>query len=199
MREEVAATVDAALVQLDRAAAEASVHDDPLQLPFTALAAFLRAQRQLYADADVSLARHIETARQPVRDDEFRRAVISGISAHATKAVDAMNWRSTISLTLGGLVLAGVGFAGGALWQHGIASAELEAAQSVIVKAHDGFPGGLKARDVALWQDLIRMNPGVEEAMRSCKSMPQSRGGSACALPVWTLPPPPPSETPATR
>ena len=29
MSEEVAATVDAALAQLDRAAAEASVHDDP--------------------------------------------------------------------------------------------------------------------------------------------------------------------------
>ena len=198
MSDEVAATVDAALAQLDRAAAEAAVHDDPLQLPFTALAAFLRAQRQLYADADVSLARHIETARQPVRDDELRRAVIKGIGGYASQTVDAINWRSTLWLTLGGLVLAGVGFVAGAWWQHDIASTELAAAQSVIVKAHDGFPGGMRAEDVALWQDLIRMNPNAEAVLRSCRPVPQPKG-SACALTVWTMLPPPPSETPATR
>lgn len=199
MSEEVAGTVDAALAQLDRAAAEASVHEDPLQLPFTALAAFLRAQRQLYADAGVSLGRHLEAARQPVRDDEFSRAVTKGISAHATKAVDAINWRSTLWSTVTGLVLAGVGFAAGAWWQHDIASAQLAAAQSVIVAAHDGFPPGMRARDVALWQDLIRMNPNAEAVLRSCQPLPQAKGGSACALPVWTMLPSPPSETPATR
>jgi hypothetical protein len=198
MNDEVAATVDAALAQLDRAASEASVHDDPLQLPFTALAAFLRAQRQLYADAGVSLARHIETARQPVRDDELRRAVIKGIGAYASQTVDAINWRSTLWLTLGGLVLAGMGFAAGAWWQHDIASAEISAAQNVIVKAHDGFPAGMRAEDVALWQDLIRMNPNAEAVLRSCRPVPQPKG-SACALTVWTMLPPPPSETPATR
>jgi hypothetical protein len=199
MSEKVAATVDAALAQLDRAAAEASVHDDPLQLPFTALAAFLRAQRQLYADAGVSLARHIETARQPVRDDELRHAVITGIGAYANEAVDAINWRSMLWLMVAGLVLIGLGFVGGAWWQHDMASAEITAARNTVVQAHDGFPAGLRAQDVAAWQNLIRMNPRVEEAMRSCQSLPQSKGGSACALPVWTLPPPPPSETPATR
>ena len=133
-----------------------------------------------------------------MRDDELRRAVISGIRTHANEAVDAINWRSTFWYTLTSLFVAGVGFVAGALWQHDVASARLAAAQNVIVKAHDGFPGGMRAQDVALWQDLIRMNSGVEEAMRSCKSLPQSRGGSACALPIWTLPPPPPSETPAT-
>jgi hypothetical protein len=198
MSEEFAATVDAALAQLDRAAAEASVHDDPLQRPFIALAAFLRAQRQLYADAGVSLARHIETARQPVRDDELRHAVITGIGAYATQAVNAMNWRSTLWLTIGGLVLAGVGFAAGARWQRDIVSAELTAAQNTIVEAHDGFPAG-RAQDVALWQELIRMNPHAEAALRSCLPVPQPKGGSACALTVWTMLPAPAAETPATH
>jgi hypothetical protein len=65
------ASIDAALVHLDRAATEAALHDDPLQMPFTALASFLRAQRQLYADGAASLAQHLEQARQPVRDEEL--------------------------------------------------------------------------------------------------------------------------------
>lgn len=199
MSAELATTLDAALSRLDRAAREASVHEDPLELPFTALAAFLRAQRQLYAEADVSLARHIETARQPVRDDELRRAVTNGISAYAMDAVWAINWRSALYLALGGLAMAGLGFAGGAWWQQNISSAQLSAAQSVIVEAHDGFPAGLKAREAAIWQELIRMNPAVEDALHACRSLPQTRGGSACALPVWTLLPPPPMATPATH
>src|SRR5271166_4405364 len=182
MSEELATTLDAALSQLDRAATEASVHDDPLELPFTALAAFLRAQRQLYAEADVSLARHIETAKQPVRDDELRRAVINGISAHATHAVWAINRRSVLYLALGGFAMAGLGFAGGAWWQHDISSAELAAAQSIIVEAHDGFPPGLNVRDAAIWQELMRMNPRVEDALHACHPLPQNKGGSACAL-----------------
>lgn len=199
MSEALTTTLEAALSQLDRAAKEASVHEDPLELPFTALAAFLRAQRQLYADADVSLARHIETAKQPVRDDELRRAVITGISAHATQAVQAINWRSALYLALGGLVMAGLGFAGGARWQYGISSAKLTAAQNVIVAAHDGFPAGLRAQDLALWQDLIRMNPKLSDSLRNCEPLPQAKGGSACALPVWTLWPPPPLATPGTH
>jgi hypothetical protein len=199
MSAELGASLDAALAQLDRAATEASVHEDPLELPFTALAAFLRAQRQLYAEADADLAQHIETAKQPVRDDELRSAVANGIRTHAAMAVQAINWRSTLYLALGGLVMAGLGFAGGAWWQYGISSAELTAAQNVIVAAHDGFPAGLRAQDLALWQDLIRMNPNVGDELRSCLPMPQNRGGSACALPVWTLPPPPPLATPATH
>jgi hypothetical protein len=192
-------TLDAALAQLDRAATQASVHEDPLELPFTALAAFLRAQRQLYAEADIALARHIEMARQPVRDDELRRAVIAGVRDHAATTVRAINWRSVLYLALSGLVMAVLGFVGGAWWQHGIASAELTAAQNVIVAAHDGFPAGLKAEDLALWQDLIRMNPNLSEALRSCQPLPQPKGGSACALPVWTLRPPPPLAAPATH
>jgi len=95
--------------------------------------------------------------------------------------------------------MAGLGFAGGAWWQQDISSAQLAAAQSVIVAAHDGFPSGLKARDVVLWQELIRMNPAVEDALRACRPLPQDKGGSACALPVWTLLPPPVTETPATH
>jgi hypothetical protein len=199
MSAELGTTLDVALAQLDRAATEASVHEDPLELPFTALAAFLRAQRQLYAEADAALAQHLETAKQPVRDDELRRAVTSGIRAHAAMAVRAINWQSALYLALGGLVMAVLGFAGGAWWQHGISSAELTAAQNVVVAAHDGFPAGLRAQDLALWQELIRMNPNVSEALRSCESLPQAKGGSACALPVWTLRPPPLLATPATH
>jgi hypothetical protein len=199
MSAELGATFDAALAQLDRAATEASVHEDPLELPFTALAAFLRAQRQLYAEADVSLARHIETAKQPVRDEELRRAVIKGISTYAVQVVQAINWQSTIWLAIGGLVMAGLGFGGGAWWQYDMAAAKLAAAQSIIVEAHDGFPPGLNVQDAAIWQELIRMNPRVREALHACTLLPQAKGGSACALPVWTLPPPPPLATPATH
>ena len=43
------------------------------------------------------------------------------------------------------------------------------------------------------------MNPAVEDALRACRPLPQDKGGSACALPVWTLLPPPPLATPATH
>lgn len=44
MSAELGAIFDAALAKLDRAATEASVPEDPLELPFIALAAFLHAQ-----------------------------------------------------------------------------------------------------------------------------------------------------------
>ena len=64
---ELAGTLRAALDLLDHAAAEAQAHRDPLQLPFRALAAFLRALPGL-----------IERARQPVQDEQLQQAVRRG-------------------------------------------------------------------------------------------------------------------------
>jgi hypothetical protein len=199
MSAQLSATLQIALSQLDQAAREAALHEDPLERPFAALAAFLHAQHELYADADVALARHIETAKQPVRNEELRQAVLAGISAHARDAVRAVNWQTTFWLALSGLALAGLGFIAGAWWQSDSDTGQLTTAQNVIVEAHAGFPAGMRAQDVALWQEVIRINPRVEDALHDCRPLKLDRGGSACALPIWTLLPPPVTQTPATH
>jgi hypothetical protein len=196
---ELDTSVDAALVHLDQAAAEAGLHDDPLQLPFTALASFLRAQRQLYADAGVSLAQHIEIAKQPVQDEALRRAVIQGISAHARAAVAAINLRTGAWLAAGLLSAVLVGCGAGAWWQSDRSAAEVASATNTVIAAHDGFGTGLKALDAAVWLDLIRMNPHITEAIHTCRPLPQADGGSACAVPLWLMLPPPKTATPGTH
>src|SRR4051812_227821 len=102
---ELDVSIDAALVPLDRAATEAALHDDPLQLPFAALASFLRAQKALYVDGAASLAQHLEQARQPVRDEELQKAVVRGIRPHAVAIVQAINWRTAAYLVMTALCI----------------------------------------------------------------------------------------------
>jgi hypothetical protein len=196
---ELDTAIDAALVHLDRAATEAALHDDPLQAPFTALASFLRAQRQLYVDGAVSLAAHLEQARQPVRDEELQRAVVRGIAQHAWDVVKAINLRTGSWLAAGAMGVMLLGFSAGAWWQHAQSAAEIASATDTVIAAHDGFGTGLKALDAAVWLEIIRMNPRITDAIHTCRPLPQSDGGSACALPVWTMLPPPKTETPATH
>jgi hypothetical protein len=196
---ELDASIDAALVHLDRAATEAALHDDPLERPFSALASFLRAQRQLYVDGAASLAQHIENAKQPVQDEALRRAVVQGISAHARAVVAAVNWQTASWLTAGALVAVLFGFVGGAQWQSDRMGAKVASATETVIAAHDGFGTSLKALDAAVWLDLIRMNPHITEAIQTCRPLPQSEGGSACAVPLWLMLPPPKTATPATH
>jgi hypothetical protein len=88
---DVEADIELALSELDRSVLEAKIHDDPLRLPLSALASFLRAQRGLYADSVVSMQRSIEAARQPVRDEDMRLAVVQGIAIHARGVAKAIN------------------------------------------------------------------------------------------------------------
>jgi hypothetical protein len=195
---ELDTAIDAALVHLDRAATEAALHDDPLQAPFSALASFLRAQRQLYAAADQDLAAHLEQARQPVRDEELQKAVVRGIATHAWDAVRTINLRTASWLTAGAISVMLLGFAGGAWWQHDRLAAQVAAADQLIVTAHELGGVVLSARSAAIWAELVQRNPNVAEEFRDCQPLKQS-AGSACALPVWTMLPPPKTETPATH
>jgi hypothetical protein len=56
----------------------------------------------------------------------------------------------------------------------------------------------LSAKSAAIWTELVHMNPNVADAMRNCQVLKQP-AGSACLLPIWTLPPPPNLQTPATH
>lgn len=115
---DVEADIELALSELDRSVLEARIHDDPLRLPLSALASFLRAQRGLYADSVVTMQRSIETARQPVRDDDLRQAVSHGIAIHARDIAKAINTGAAlIGITLL-LIAFGVGWAG-AYWLAG--------------------------------------------------------------------------------
>jgi hypothetical protein len=115
---DVEADIETALTELDRSVLEARIHDDPLRLPLSALASFLRAQRGLYVDSVVTMQRSIEAARQPVRDDDLRRAVVQGISSHASSAVRTMGWRNVL---IGAAILVAVLAvgAGGGYWFRG--------------------------------------------------------------------------------
>jgi hypothetical protein len=125
----VEADIELALSELDRSVLEARIHDDPLRLPLSALASFLRAQRGLYADSVVSMQRSIEAARQPVRDEDMRLAVVQGISSHAVNAVRTMGWRNVLigAAILVASIVAGVG---GGYWLRG--------AVPVLVGVHAG-------------------------------------------------------------
>jgi hypothetical protein len=120
---ELEATIEAALSELEMSVAETKYHSDPLRFPLLALAAFLRAIRVLYADSIMSMRQQIEAAKQPVNDDQLRRAVIQGISGHAGATVRALEWRNVV---IGAGLLAGallVGAAGG--YWYGVSSARV--------------------------------------------------------------------------
>jgi hypothetical protein len=91
--------IDQALTDLDRSIIEATLKDDPLRLPLTALSSFLKAQRQLHADSTQTLRQQIEAARQPIQDEQLRRAVIAGVSAHAASVIRALRWRTVVAAT----------------------------------------------------------------------------------------------------
>jgi hypothetical protein len=190
---ELDVSIDAALVHLDRAATEAALHDDPLQLPFAALASFLRAQKALYVDGAASLAQHLEQARQPIRDEELQKAVVRGIRAHAVAIVQAINWRTAAYLVMTALCIGGLGFGTGVWWQSDRLAAEVETAYNTVVAVHDGFGSGLKAIDASVWLDLIRLNGNIREAIRQCQPMKEP-AGTACAVPMWLMLPPPKTE-----
>jgi hypothetical protein len=76
------AIVAQAIGECDRAALETALRDDPLRLPFVALASFLRAQRTLYHDG-----------RHPALVEAARQAGRQGFAMAAREAVRTWTWR----------------------------------------------------------------------------------------------------------
>jgi hypothetical protein len=176
---DVEADIELALTELDRSVLEARIHDDPLRLPLSALASFLRAQRGLYADSIVTMQRSIETARQPVRDDHLRRAVVQGISSHASGAVRTMGWRNVL-LAASILVASIVAGAGGGYW-FGYRLGLTETAPLA----------GLAPAEASAWSQLMHNNSAVN-AIDVCENGKVAKtpdGRRACALPMWLDPP----------
>lgn len=175
---ELEGTIEEALSQLDLSAAEAQIHNDPLRLPLTALASFLRAQRQLHGDSIVSMRQAVEEGRQPVRDDDLRRAVVQGISVYAGGLVQTMSWRNV--MLAAGMLVAGVAAgAGGGYWL----GSSREAAK--YVRVPDGLGVALNGPAAADWVALMRLND-ITRTNRVCSAQ---AGGVACSISLWMKPP----------
>ena len=96
---ELDGTIQEAIAELDRSIMEAKLTDDPLRLPLSALASFLRAQQRLYVDATLTVGQQIEAAKRPIAEEDIRRitqAAASGASQHAMYLARAANWRTMV-------------------------------------------------------------------------------------------------------
>jgi hypothetical protein len=216
-REELDAAIERAISALDVAIIENRLYDDPLRLVLVGLIQTLRAQQRLHAAASQDMAGHLEKARvyledarQPVRDEELQRAVTRGVGAHAINMVASIRLGTVAGLAAAGLVLGLIGFGLGGWWQYDRMAAQVDRMAAdvetqdklndrIMVEAKELGSVVLSARSAAMWTELVQRNPNVAEAFRDCQPM-KVTAGSACSLPVWTMPPPPPKmATPATH
>lgn len=177
--------IEAALSELDQAAMEARVHNDPLQLPFSALSAFLRAQRQLYAEA----AARMEATHQQapiVSGSDVQVAIGRTLQVHGTAMVKLLS--KGIVLGSAGILLASIALSGGASYwlghRHGV-----EEGASVGLSAN-AVIASMPVSEGVVWEQLIRDNPGTIAAqMATCrKDVSVQAGRQACNLPVWIEP-----------
>jgi hypothetical protein len=95
---ELEATIEAAIAELDRSIMEAKLNDDPLRLPLSALAQFLRAQRRLYVDATLTLAEQIKESKRTFADDEINR-----VANRLVQQVNMQIQRTAMQRTIGGI------------------------------------------------------------------------------------------------
>jgi hypothetical protein len=215
-REELDAAIERAVSALDVAIIENRLHDDPLRLVLVGLIQTLRAQQRLHAAANQDMAGHLEqarvyleNARQPVRDEELRRAVVQGVGAYAFDMLTSLRVSTAAGLAAVGLVLGLIGFGLGGWWQHDRMAAQVDRMAAdvetqdklndrIMVEAKELGSVVLSARSAAMWMELVQRNPNVAEAYRDCQPIKQA-AGSACSLPVWTVPPSPKMATPATH
>ena len=215
-RDELDAVIERAVSALDVAIIENRLHDDPLRLVLVGLIQTLRALQRLYVAANEDMAGHLkqarvylEDARRPVQDKELERAVIRGVGAYAINMISSIRSGTAAGLAAAGLVLGLIGFGLGGWWQYDRMAAEVDRMTAeveimnrktdrIMVEAKDLGSVVLSAKSAAIWTELVQMNPNVADAMRECRPLKQV-AGSACSLPIWTLPPPPKVETPATH
>jgi hypothetical protein len=197
--EEVDAAIKLAADAIDQAIIDNRLQGESLGDVLVTLKVFLKAQWSIYTAAERDLSAHLERARQPVQNETLRRGVADGIRDYAIGIVQSINLGAAIGVAALGLCLGLAGFGLGAWWESDRMAAKVADATDTVIAAHDGFGTGLKALDATVWLDLIRMNPHITEAIHTCRLLPQADGGSACAVPLWLMLPPPKTATPATH
>jgi hypothetical protein len=187
---ELEATIEAAIAELDRSVTEAKLHDDPLRLPLTALASFLRAQRRLYLDATVTLAAQIEAVQQPIRAADIARlnaAAARHAAGEMPRAVDRLviqrfSWMALVGVGIavaGGIGLYALGWSNG----HGERVSEVQHVVEGLAAAAISH-GGTGAAEQ--WLTLMRDND-ITRSPRTCFTQ-ESR--AACSIALWMETPP---------
>jgi hypothetical protein len=177
---DVEADIELALTELDRSVLEARIHDDPLRLPLSALASFLRAQRGLYADSVVTMQRSIEAARQPVRDEDLRRAGPGHQRPRCQRCPDHGLAQCADRRSHPGRGARGRGRGG---YWFGCRLGMTETAPLA----------GMAPAEASAWSQLMHSNSAVVNAIDICKNQVAKApdGRRACALPMWLDPPAP--------
>jgi hypothetical protein len=154
---ELEQTIVSAVAELDRAILEARLNDDPLRLPLSALAAFLKAQQRLYVDGAQTLAAQFREGQKPLSDADLKEIKDSAARQFAVAAnrqivdlIRAQNWKSVL-VGAGMLVLAlGAGFGTG-YWWHG--SQQMVAGVSAGQQECQDVSGGTLCR-IPVWTKL---------------------------------------------
>lgn len=162
--------VDQAKEALGEAVGRAGFRRDPFQHVLEAQAGIV----DLYPDM-LSL---MDELRQPVRDEELRRAVIAGVSTYTGAAIREIKAR-TILIVAGVMFATALVVAGAGYWL----GRSTEAAKYVDVPAGLGIV--LKRPDAAEWLNLMQFND-ISRANRTCAAQ---AGGTACSIVLWTKPP----------
>jgi hypothetical protein len=180
-------TIQEAIAELEQSIMEAKLNDDPLRLPLSALASFLRAQQRLYVDATLTVGQQIEAAKQPISEEDIRRltqAATNGAQRSTMELARAANWRT---LLIAVLVWAGsLTIAVGSTWY---------IAQSSMMTAVAGIERRLTGPEAEQWLVLMQNN----DLLASNKTCGPEDGRTACSIVLWTAPLPPPSLAPAKR
>jgi hypothetical protein len=99
-----ASRVEAAQKAMAEAVTKAGLQPDPFRFPLESLAMTVG----LFSE----LIQHLEAARQPVRDEELRKAVTRGVADCATETVRALNVRNAVlgaGLLMAALLIGAVG------------------------------------------------------------------------------------------
>jgi hypothetical protein len=154
--------------QLAESAARAGLKHDPYQHLITAQSDIIGLFPELVA--------HIEATRQPVRDDDLRRAVVQGVNSHAGNVVRALGWRNV--MIGAGLLVATLMIGAGAGYWLG---------RNEYVRVPEALGVALTGPAAADWANLIRLN----DITRANKVCSVQMGGMACSVSLWVKPPTP--------
>lgn len=190
---EASAAIRAAQDSLEQEARKAALVGDPTAGPLSSMSLMLGSMHKLFVDGSLTLARqietagqHIEAAKQPVRDDELRRAVIAGIGSHAHAAIRVANWR-IITIATTAVIAFGLVCVGGT-WL---------VARSHLMAAVAGIEHRMTGPEAERWLTIMQNND-IVAAEKAGTCAPQN-GHTACTIAVWVEPLPPPTLAPEKR